>query len=139
MANKESIAKTRLGMVATFQDLFDNVHYVKEFKAPNNAQGYPAGHLYLGIEWAADAGLPSSFRNGYREVLCCRPRVTVPQFSPSRAPRHGEPWVTQPAGSVKVIRWPCGDYLVLFTDPNFIRDEWLAFVPSDQTIKLVED
>lgn len=139
MANKESIAKTRLGMVATFQDLFDSVHYIKEERSVNHGQVYPAGHMFLSVERSARAfGMPGSFRMREKQVLCCRPCVEVPQFSPCPAPSAGMPWVAQPSNALHVIRWSCGDYLVLFIDPTGLRNEWLAFVPSDQTIKLVE-
>lgn len=141
----DRIAKTCHGILPNFAAIFTGARYVRNIRTPGHGSRLDTapGELFLSIDTCRSGkidGMPSSFLwDSKGSTLVCTPVPPMPEFLPTIAPCNDRPWIMQPPGSIKVIAWAeYGHFLVLASDPNCIRDVWLAFVPIDQRFEVAQ-
>jgi hypothetical protein len=132
-----SVAKTVMGIVPSFDQIFTGVRYVPQLCSGTmrgTAYGYGKGEIYLGTDYHARDLLPDSVPPG--RSLACTPVAEMPRFSPQIT--RGQSYSNSVGPScLRIVAWRnVGHFLVLAGDPNSVSDVWLAFVPIDQRFEV---
>ena len=117
--------ETSMGLVR-LDEIATGFRYVKSYSSKANGSWLATRpeEIFCVFE---DLG-PPSWKLQENMALVCTPVCQLPEFLPPiRNPIGGS---MRPPGSLRFIPWlQHGKALVLATDPNFIADVWLAFVP----------
>jgi len=123
-----NLNRCSIGAIESVESIVTGLRYVKSESSKSKVSWLvkDADEIYVSMDGNS---LPKSWvGKGMQFALVGRPAVKLPSF-PQASWRDSS---TRPAGSLKFIEWGAqGLCLVIATDPNFIGDQWLGFVPLD--------
>jgi hypothetical protein len=132
--NAANLSRCSIGAIESVESIVTGLRYVEHKSAKNKGSwlAKEADEIYVGMDGDS---LPRSWvGKGMRFALVGKPAVKLPRFPQASAYQMG----LRPAGSLKFIEWGEKNVcLVIATDPNFIADQWLGFVPLDSVKALV--
>lgn len=126
--NAANINRCSIGAIESVESIVTGLRYVEHKSAKGKGSWLVKDddEIYVGMDGDS---LPRSWiGDGLRFALVGRPAIKLPRFPQASIYQKGN----RPAGSLKFIEWgEKGVCLVIATDPNFIGDQWLGFVPLD--------
>jgi hypothetical protein len=129
-----NLNRCSIGAIESVESIVTGLRYVRS-KFVKDRGSYlekDADEIYVSMDGNS---LPKSWvGKGMEFALVGRPAIKLPMFPQASYRDPGR----RPAGSLKFIEWGAqGLCLVIATDPNFIADQWLGFVPLDLVKALV--
>lgn len=132
--NASNLSRCSIGAIESVESIVTGLRYVKsknDLKRGSWLEKDP-GELFVAMD---GNGLPRSWvGKGLQFALVGTPAVELPSFPQANLFNR----TTRPAGSLSFIEWGEKNVcLVIATDPNFIADQWLGFVPLDLVKALV--
>lgn len=129
-----NLARCSIGEIESVADIVTGLRYVKSESAKGKGSWLVKEPDELFVSMDGNS-LPRSWvGKGLQFALVGKPAVKLPRFPQASLYQTG----TRPAGSLSFIEWgEKGLCLVIATDPNFIADQWLGFVPLDSVKALV--